>query len=38
MVTTSALRHGRRVTAPLLVSRVLVDQTTFLKEHLDVRT
>jgi pimeloyl-ACP methyl ester carboxylesterase len=80
MVTTSALRHARRVTAPLLVcvcdqenlmdpryaalvarrapngvarhyasdhfaiyhpplvSRVLDDQTTFLKEHLDVRT
>jgi pimeloyl-ACP methyl ester carboxylesterase len=80
MVTTSALRHARRVTAPLLVCvcdlenlmnpryaalvarrapngearhyesdhfgiyhpplvrRVLADQTTFLKEHLDVRT
>jgi pimeloyl-ACP methyl ester carboxylesterase len=80
MVATSALRHARRVTAPLLVcvcdqenlmdpryaalvarrapngvarhyesdhfavyhpplvSRVLADQTTFLKEHLDVRT
>ena len=80
VVTTSALRHARRVTAPLLVcvcdqenlmnpryaalvarrapngvarhyesdhfaiyhpplvSRVLADQTTFFKEHLDVRT
>jgi hypothetical protein len=80
MATTSALRHARRLTAPLLVcvcdkenlmnpryaalvarrapngmarhyesdhfaiyhpplvSRVLADQTTFFKEHLDVRT